>query len=438
MMPTNDRNTIRPDVGKLTINGLFSRGGYRVAAFEKNIKKYFTVNKTNYCIPCRLELKPHIDTEIYDYLGISKTDPHTISIFHLITGFFKNGISITGEMRPAIANVARLLFDLKNKKEFDYKEIQSSFSKIFVGVTLEIRTDEGSSKHIIIHDNKKAIPIDMSSSGYFAVLYILYQIHGKKGQSVFFDEIETHLHPNLVRKMAEYIDDHGKNHDDDTLDFSEPDYVHWQMQENQISIITHSPALISRSLLLDGSRSLLYARRDKDRYSMIHTGSDSFRMNVNPNHFNPNVFFERCVVLVEGPSDEYAMKGLSDRHDDKFGKNGIIIVNTGGKGTIPHYMSLLREYGIPHVAMADSDYRGRNEGEDGNVFILDGDLESELKTYGWRGRTRKIHADDAYEFTHEVADKQKMEKGILYRVMEKAVSVAGGTTAPGTDLQGHQ
>ena len=441
MMPERkSRTVIRTNWGKLAPEKLFSKDGYRIAVHEKNLKKYFTLNKKNYCIPCNLQLKSYIGTMAYDYLGVPKTDLHTISIFFLIAGFFKNGISITGEMRPTIKEVADLLFDLKIKKEFDYEEIKSGFSKIFAGVKLKIRTDESSNNQIIVHENKKAVSIDMSSSGYFEALYILYQIHGKKGQSVFFDEIETHLHPNLVRKMAEYIDDYGKDHNDDlrNLAYRHPDDGHWWVRENQISIITHSPALVSRSLLRGGSRSLLYVRRGKYGYSTIHTGSDSFKMKINPNQFNPNIFFERCVVLVEGPSDEYAMKGLSDRHDDKFGENGIIIVNTGGNRTIPHYVSLLKEYGIPYVAMADSDYVGKNEEEEHSVFILDSDLESELKSYGWRGRTRKIHADDAYEFTHEVADKQSMENSTLYQVMEKAVSVAGGTTAPSTDLQSRQ
>ncbi len=399
---------------------LFSKEGSETEV-RKKPKPYFMVGEEEYCIPFRSELDSDMDTLAYSYLKINRSSGATITVFDLVAGLFRNCMSISGETPPSIRDMAGLLFEMKNAHEPDYEEVKSSFSKIFTGVTLEVRTSGNQEHSIMIHEHGGEFPISMSSSGYFATLCLLYQIHGKIGQSVFFDEPETHLHPNHVRKMASYIDNYRKNDKDGVAGSRHGRFDNRRERENQITIITHSPALVSRPLLRDGSRSLLYVRRDGKR-STVNTAREGFEMPVKANHFEPSIFFEKCVILVEGPSDEHAVKGLSDRREDVFGQNDIIVVNTGGKDHIQHHVSLLKEYGIPHVAMADSDYSGGMDG----VIKLGGTLEDELRSHGWKSRAQKISADEAYTFTSEDMDEQEMVKCALYGVMEKAVQLAGG------------
>jgi len=310
------------------------------------------------------------------------------------------------------------MFKMKNKKEADYEAMKKSFLDIFPGVQLEIRDTDDQRKRILVRENGRSLSLESSSSGYFKTLYVLYQMHDKKDRSMFFDELETHLHPSQIKRMARHIDFYGTDGHDTV--FSQ-DNGGEPLQENQTTIITHSPALVTHSLLSDPSRRLFYIKRENG-HSTAHTAPSDFRMGVKAGLFNPNIFFDRCVVLVEGPSDEYAMRGLSDRCDDILGKNGITLVNVGGERNISPYMRLLVGYGITCVAMVDSDCS-----VDGDYVVkLESDLEAEARSYGYQADANqaKMTAETAYEFMNKAADEQKLKDGALYKVLQKAKDLA--------------
>ena len=248
-------------------------------------------------------------------------------------------------------------------------------------------------------------------------------LYGRDGQSLFFDEPETHLHPNQARLLAEYIGSYGK--DEDSSDDMEPHsrFRHWLYRKNQITIITHAPALVNHALLSDTSKRLFYVKKKKSA-SIVCAPSKTFCMNIKAGHFRSSVFFEKCTILVEGPSDEYAMKGLSDRKGGLLEKNSIALVNVGTKTHIPHYISLLQEYKIPYIAMVDSDYDKNMEG----VIKLEPDLERELEKHGWErirdngARITKIPSYEAYDFMYNQIDNAKIEKCMLNQIMQKAIA----------------
>ena len=415
-------------IHKFESNNIFSADNYMHFVTRDKIRSYFTIDETSYGIKHSLQLvqtqpTQHYISSIFRYVGIKGSAAVQVSISFLLTSFFKKGISLVEEMHPSMKDMATKLFDIKSSKEMDYEKIKSIFSEIFPNVKFEIRRDSNQNARIIIHEHGKEFPIEQSSSGYFEIMHVLYQLHGQNAQSLFFDEPETHLHPNQARLLAEYIGNYGK--DKNSSEHIKPHnlYRHWLYGENQITIITHAPALVNHALLSDTSKRLFYVKKKKS-VSMVCAPSKAFCMDVKAGNFHSSIFFEKCTILVEGPSDEYAMKGLSDRKGGLLEKNSIALVNVGSKTHIPHYISLLQEYKIPYIAMADSDYNKNME----EVVKLESDLEGELEKHGWK-RTRdngayitKILSHEAYDFMYNRIDNAKIEKCMLNQIMQKAIA----------------
>ena len=413
---------------KFGSNTIFSAANYTHFIMKDDIRSYFTIGKTIYGIKHSLQLvqtqpPQYYISSIFRYVGIKGSAVDHIHISFLLTSFFKKGISLVEEMHPSMKDMATTLFDVKNSKEIDYEKMKSIFSEIFPDVKFEIRRDSNQNIDIIIHEHNKEFRIEQSSSGYFEIICILYQLYGRDGQSLFFDEPETHLHPNQARLLAEYIGSYGK--DEDSSGDTEPHsrFRHWLYRKNQITIITHALALVSHALLSDASKRLFYVKKKKSA-SIVCAPSKTFCMDIKAGHFHSSVFFEKCVILVEGPSDEYVMKGLSDRKGGLLEKNSIALVNVGTKTHIPHYISLLQEYQIPYIAMVDSDYDKNMEG----VIKLESDLEEELEKQGWKrirdngARITKIPSYEAYDFMYNQIDDMKIEKCMFNQIMQKAIA----------------
>lgn len=407
---------------------VFSVAHYIHFTTQDKIRSYFTINGMSYGIRHGLRLiqtqfTPYYISSIFRYVGVKGNTAAQISISFLLTSFFKKGISLVKEMHPSMNDMATKLFDLKSSKEMDYEKMKSIFSEIFPGVKFEIRRDSNQNARIIIHEHGKEFPIEQSSSGYFEIMHVLYQLHGQDAQSLFFDEPETHLHPNQARLLAEYIGNYGKDENSSEHMAPHSPYRHWLYGENQITIITHAPALVNHALLSDTSKRLFYVKRKKS-VSMVCAPSKAFCMDIKASHFHSSMFFERCTILVEGSSDEYAMKGLSDRKGGLLEKSSIALVNVGSKTHIPHYISLLQEYKIPYIAMVDSDYDKNMEG----VIKLESDLEGELEKWGWKrirdnnARITKISSHEAYDFMCNRIDNAKIENCMLNHVMQKAIA----------------
>ncbi|MEW2355970.1 ATP-dependent endonuclease [Spirillospora sp. NPDC029432] len=68
----------------------------------------------------------------------------------------------------------------------------------------------------------------------------------------------------------------------------------------------------------------------------------------------PEALFARAVILVEGPTDLAVLEGCGLRADP-LNRNGIVVVDLGGKSRIPLAHALLTELGVPCYAVFDGD-----------------------------------------------------------------------------------
>lgn len=79
-------------------------------------------------------------------------------------------------------------------------------------------------------------------------------------------------------------------------------------------------------------------------------------MELKPHLFNPDIFFAKYVILVEGLSDKVVLSAINDNLGNILEKNDAIIVSYGGKGNLQNYIKLLDAYDIEYIAVRDDDY----------------------------------------------------------------------------------
>ncbi len=172
----------------------------------------------------------------------------------------------------------------------------------------------------------------------------------KKGESsastaslLLLDEPELCLHPSAVRHVRESL-------------YSIADTPGWQ-----VMITTHHPSLIS--LEKDNTTIVRVEKRAdgkisgttifrSDRMQFSDDDRESLRaLNV----FNPHLaemFFARQTLIVEGDTEVTVLREMFK----KVGVNdNILVVNAGGKSTIPLLIRLLTHFGAPFTVLHDLD-----------------------------------------------------------------------------------
>jgi predicted ATP-dependent endonuclease of OLD family len=186
------------------------------------------------------------------------------------------------------------------------------------------------------------------------------------------DEPALHLHPIKIRLLSKFL----------------------RAIRRQVIIITHSPFFMDLKLF-ENNESLIYIVKDKnDKISNIINKPANFKLKLKPYIFNPEIFFSKICLFVEGPSDEYAIKAIDDNLNNILEKNDILVVNVGGKNNVEPYMDLIENYNLPHIIMVDGDYRRRQTID---TIKLPRDLEDVMRKIGWVGKGKKITAEEAYE-----------------------------------------
>jgi predicted ATP-dependent endonuclease of OLD family len=68
----------------------------------------------------------------------------------------------------------------------------------------------------------------------------------------------------------------------------------------------------------------------------------------------PEALFARAVILVEGLTDQAVLEGCGMRADP-LNRNGVVVVDVGGKSNVPLAHALLTELGVPCYTVFDGD-----------------------------------------------------------------------------------
>ncbi|MGC8622135.1 MAG: ATP-dependent nuclease [Caldisphaera sp.] len=96
------------------------------------------------------------------------------------------------------------------------------------------------------------------------------------------------------------------------------------------------------------------------------------------------MFFSEKIMLVEGQTEEHTIPYLLKLKGVNANMLNIGIINVGGKQNMVFFIKTAKSFGIPFVAIIDSDSEEDNElnsrivntGGEGNVFVLDQDFEN--------------------------------------------------------------
>ena len=279
----------------------------------------------------------------------------------VVSKIIKNSFISVEEMHPAPQHMTDQLFDLKSQNEQGYMALQKSFEEIFTGVRIRVEQSSSSNnkKTIWVTENGKTLNIADSASGYLEAIHILYKILDNVDCVIFLDEPEIHFHPVKIRQVGQKLLHLTKD------------------THNQLIVVSHSPQFLDYRLLSTDYSSALISVTKRRSSSFVASPNKS-TIQLKPHLFEPDMFFADAVFLVEGASDEYVIRAISNRLDGFFEQYGIVIVNCRTVYNIDLYAELLDAYHIVHYGMADKEYSGK----DPNIVTLDEDLETELRKTG--------------------------------------------------------
>ncbi len=228
-------------------------------------------------------------------------------------------------------------------------------------------------------------PLELSAAGIAEALFLATSIGSTENSVIFLDEPAQKMHPNLQRKILDYVRESARS------------------SHNQFFLITHSPYLIRAE-----DESHIWRFDLKDRVSKIANvgetlqqleGNDQARIQVSMKSADIRaLLFSRGVVLVEGPSDKLVVEKV-DSYLAGLGKSADLstkewsIVDVGGKNSFPTFVRLCKVLGLPMTAVVDHDALSLFEKtESGKVFAFATDLEDAMQTEIKGGERKPLRA----------------------------------------------
>jgi predicted ATP-dependent endonuclease of OLD family len=173
---------------------------------------------------------------------------------------------------------------------------------------------------------------------------------------------------------------------------------------NQILYSTHAPVFLS----VDRIEELALVRHARNRGTMLFqpeplAEAEALRVLSEFDSDRAELFLARAVLLVEGRTEKLTFPLVFDALDVEPDKEGILILECGGKGNIPLFARICSACGIPYVVVHDRDApKGQRPVESERIVnqqilevagrrrtvVLAPDFES-VSGLNPRGRTRK-------------------------------------------------
>jgi len=348
-------------------------------------------------------------SEVADFLSLKKDSTHRINLSRLVNNIIKMNYVKIQEIHPTYKQLTDRLAELRNVYPADYEELQDVFEELTNGIKITVvrRTPQNEiskEEWVLLKDGERVFSLQESASGHYGLIYILHSILNKPNQMIIIDEPEVHFHPIMITQLNESLNKLALE------------------RNNQIVIISHSPKFVNFNLIDSVQYSkLISVIRTKD-FSEVSSSSASFQPALKRHLFNPEVFFGKCSMIVEGSDDYFAMKAISDYHNGLFEKYNITLTHCWGLGNVPAMIEIHNEFKIPFLAMVDSDYTSSMD----DVVKLPQRLEEEYQKLGWSGSKVK---DNAYPFMEELLKNgglNKLKRTTLWSVFKQIITKVDG------------
>lgn len=402
----------------LTLHGHSSAKLFEIPTFQEalsegrhDIEKFFVLNGTAVNIAFYhggIQYNPNqpeqYTADILKFCKLELSARYNIDVWIFLRFLIRHSIIILREMRPEYQELGYALHRLKTSygSSSQFTELRRNFSNLFTNVEFDVfPKSNGGNKNqfsIKINEDLKDYDLEESASGYFEVLILLFQVGTEKEDILIIDEPALHLHPIKIKQLGRTLSSYAKR---------------------QVILVTHSPYFVDLSLF-EEKRCLISIQKGLGGISKISNKIGKLTLDLKPYHFKPEIFFSKCNIFVEGPSDAAALMAISDSSDRILEKRDIFIVDAGGKDVVEKYIEIINTYRPEHVVMVDNDYQDENRRTTDDFVILPGKLEDELRNLGWNSnvgtyetdknkckKSKSISASEAYDF---ISEKMRNEK----------------------------
>jgi predicted ATP-dependent endonuclease of OLD family len=125
---------------------------------------------------------------------------------------------------------------------------------------------------------------------------------------------------------------------------------------NQILYSTHAPVFLS----VDRMEELALVRHTEGQGTSLHqpeplAEAESFRALSEFDSDRAELFLARAALLVEGRTEKMTFPLVFDALGVEADKEGVLVLECGGKGNIPLFARICNHCGIPYVVVHDRD-----------------------------------------------------------------------------------
>lgn len=208
----------------------------------------------------------------------------------------------------------------------------------------------------------------------------LIEKNGKKLFPLFLilDEPEIHQHPYRQRSLIKKIDTLMKNEN--------PVFVKLLKElfdidglAGQIFVATHSP-----NILLNNYKQFIRIYHSIGQDIEIISGSNLMLDDTLYKHllrsflYLKEAMFSRCIVFVEGDTENGAMPIFAKRMNLDFDEKGIGVVKLDGADSVENCMKLYNEFKIKAIAIIDKDKKDKYEHIPDVLFTKGEDFEEDV------------------------------------------------------------
>jgi predicted ATP-dependent endonuclease of OLD family len=158
---------------------------------------------------------------------------------------------------------------------------------------------------------------------------------------------------------------------------------------NQVLYSTHAPVFLS----VDRLEELALVRHTSDKGTTLHQPpplpeAESFRALSEFDSDRAELFLARAALLVEGRTEKLTFPLVFEALGIEADKEGIIVLECGGKGNMPLFARICNACGIPYVVVHDRDAeRGRPPVESERV------VNEQIREVAGPGRTVVLTPD---------------------------------------------
>ena len=216
---------------------------------------------------------------------------------HILSG--DTGIFDLAKLQnPGHERISSEDLELQRKR---YLNIQDFFCEL-VGdpkATLQANFDRNT---IIVDVNGRVDTLESLGTGIHQVILLAIIVSQHQNSVFCIEEPETHMHPTLIRRLIDYLD---------------------QKTSNQYFISTHSSALIDApSCAVFGVQFDEQYNRHSTKIQSVNADQEAFRIVQEMGYRPSDLLQSNCVIWVEGPSDRIYLRDWISRVDTMLKENG--------------------------------------------------------------------------------------------------------------------